>query len=171
MAATPEESEFTSIQERLFAHAKRVAKPSKAQNKLIKNYQNRVVDPRNKKLKQAKLKPLNGSCHAPLSKGLPYTQQDYFELVDWTGRAVRKGKRGAIEEGCPPILDRLGIEEESWIDSVRHFQKYFFDAAGTVSSLEEYQARVNGDRAGKDKEATPLGWIRGKGASLKLYGE
>ena len=170
MAATPEESDFTSIQERLFTHAKRVSKPSKAQNKLIKNYQNRVVNLRDKKLKQAKLKPLNGSCHAPLSKGLPYTQQDYFDLVDWTGRAVRKGKRGAIEKGYPPILDRLGIEEESWVDSVRHFQRYFFDAAGTVSSLEEYHARVNGDRAGKEKESAPLGWIRGKGASLKLYG-
>ena len=44
-----------------------------------------------------------------------------------------------------------------------NFQKYFFDAAGTVSSLEEYQARVNGDRAGKDKGEAPLGWIRGKG--------
>ena len=88
---------------------------------------------------------------------------------DWTGRAVRKGKRGAIEKGYPSILDRLGIEEESWIDSVRHFQRYFFDAAGTVSSLEEYQARVNDDRASKEKESAPLGWIRGKGASLKLY--
>jgi len=171
MVATPEESDFTSIQERLFAHAKRVATPSRAQNKLIKNYQKNVVNLRNKKLKQAKLKPLNGSSHAPLSKGLPFTQQDYFELVDWTGRAVRKGKRGAIEKDSPPILDRLGIEEECWIDSVRHFQKYFFDAAGTVSSLAEYQTRVNDDRANKEKAVAPLGWVRGKGASLRLYGE
>ena len=51
-------------------------------------------------------------------------------------RAVRKGKRGAIEKGCPAILDRLGVEEKSWINSVRNFQRYFFDAAGTISSLE-----------------------------------
>ena len=171
MAASPEESDFTSIQERLFARAKRLAKPSKAQIKLIKTYHNKVDSLGNKKLKQAKLKPLNGSCHAPLSKGLPYTQQDYFELLDWTGRALKKGKRGAIEKGAPPILERLGIEEESWIDSVLHFQKYFFDAAGTVSALDDYHARVNGDRASKATEEAPLGWIRGKGASLKLYGE
>ena len=69
-----------------FSHLTAISiKWSKAKNKLIKAYQNRVVNPSNKKLKQAKLKPLNGSCHAPLSKGLPYTQQDYFDLVYWTG--------------------------------------------------------------------------------------
>ena len=64
--------------------------------------------------------------------------------MDWTGRAVRKDKRGAIEKAYPPILDRLGIEEESWIDSVRHFQKYFFDVAGTFfdSTVQEVRASL-----------------------------
>jgi len=165
MAATPEESDFTSIQERLYAHAKRVSKPNKVQKKLLKAYKDcDLVKGGNK------LKPLNGSCHASLSKGLPFTQQDYFKLVDWTGRAVRKDKRGAIDAGLPSILSRLGIEEESRIDSVCHFQKYFFDAAGSVASLEKYQERVNEDRLKQEKLIAPLGWIKGKGASLKLYG-
>lgn len=29
------------------------------------------------------------------------------ELVDWTGRAIREGKRGAIPANVPPILERL----------------------------------------------------------------
>jgi len=169
MAATPEESDFTSIQERLFEHAKRVSKPSKTQKKLLKTYRKKGLEKRSGKQRMAKLKPLNGSCHAPLSKGLPFTQLDYFKLVDWTGRVVRRDKRGEIGSGLPSILNRLGIEEESWIDSVRHFQKYFFDAAGSVSSLEKYQARVNEDRSKQEKPESPLGWIKGKGASLKLY--
>ena len=66
-----------------------------------------------------------------------------FELVDWTGRSLREDKRGAIDEQLPPILQRLGIKPENWIDSVSHFQKHFFDAAGTLSSLEQFRVRKN----------------------------
>ena len=48
-------------------------------------------------LKQAPLKPLNGSSFAPLSEGIPFTRQDYFELVDWTGRFLQEDKRGVID--------------------------------------------------------------------------
>ena len=57
---------------------------------------------------QASLKILDGSSHTPLSEGIPYTRQDCFELVDWTGRALRADKRGVIDESQAPILKRLG---------------------------------------------------------------
>lgn len=170
MAPTPESADFTSIQERLYHHAKQVAKPSTAQKKLIKRYSQMALNKPSNDEPQAKLKPLNGSCHAPLSQGIPFTRQDYFELVDWTGRTVRKGKRGSIESHYPPILKRLGIEAENWIDSVAHFQKHFFDAAGTVSSLEQYRDRVNEHRQQQDEALSPVAWVKGKGASKKLYG-
>ena len=56
--------------------------------------------------------------------------------MNWTGRILREDKRGAIDGRLPPILQRLGLENENWVDSVLNFQKYFFDAAGSVSSLE-----------------------------------
>lgn len=34
---------------------------------------------------------------------------DYLELVDWTGRQIRGGKRGRISDKCKPILERLGL--------------------------------------------------------------
>jgi len=40
---------------------------------------------------------------------------DYLELVDWTGRQLREGKRGSISEGLPPILDRLQIDPKRWL--------------------------------------------------------
>ena len=52
---------------------------------------------------QASLQILDGSGHTPLSEGIPYTRQDCFELVDWTGRALRADKRGAIDEQFPLI--------------------------------------------------------------------
>ena len=54
--------------------------------------------------------------------GLPFASADYLDLVDWTGKAVRSDKRGAIPEGVPPILKRLGVKTENWIDTVRHLK-------------------------------------------------
>jgi len=170
MAPTPEESNFTSIQERLFDHAKRVRRPSRQQKDLVRQFKKNATNQCDSELKQARLKPLNGSCFAPLSEGIPFTRQDYFELVDWTGRTLREDKRGAIDSQLPPLLQRLGIKPENWIDSVSHFQKYFFDAAGTLSSLEQFRESKNAKRSGKDRESEPVGWIKGKGASKKLYG-
>ncbi len=170
MAATPEESDFTSIQERLFDHAKRVRRPSRQQKDLVQKFKKNVVNQSDSDLKQARLKPLNGSCFAPLSEGIPFTRQDYFELVDWTGRTLREDKRGAIDSQLPPILQRLGIQSENWIDSVSHFQKYFFDAAGTLSSLEQFRERKNRQRSEQGYAEEAVGWIKGKGASKKLYG-
>ena len=51
-----------------------------------------------------------------ISEGIPFTRQDYFELVDWTGCTLREDKRGAIDSQLPPILQRLGIQPENWID-------------------------------------------------------
>ncbi len=147
MAATQEESNFTSTQERLFNHAKRVRCPSRQQKDLVQEFKKNVMDQRDSDLKQARLKPLNGSCFAPLSEGIPFTRQDYFELVDWTGRTLREDKRGAIDNQLPPILQRLGIQSENWIDSVSHFQKYFFDVVGTLSSLYQFRQRKNRQRS------------------------
>jgi len=53
---------------------------------------------------------------------------------------------------------------------VFHFQKYFFDAAGTLSSLEQFRGRQNAKRIERGDSKGPAGWINGKGASKKLYG-
>ena len=169
MSSTPEESDFTSIQERLFDHARRVRRPSRQQKNLVRKFKQNVVDQRDSDLKQARLKPLNGSCFSRLSEGIPFARQDYFELVDWTGRTLREDKRGAIDSQLPPLLQRLGIKPENWIDSISHFQKYFFDAAGTLSSLERFRERKNIQRSEQGCKAEPVGWIKGKGASKKLY--
>ncbi len=44
---------------------------------------------------------------------LPFHFSDYLELADWTGRAIREGKRGYIPSDVPPILTRLGGEAEN----------------------------------------------------------
>jgi hypothetical protein len=37
------------------------------------------------------------------------TLAEYLQLLDWTGRQLKPGKRGAIPKNSPPILDRLNL--------------------------------------------------------------
>ena len=46
--------------------------------------------------------------------GLPFGLRDYIELVDWTGRMVRSGKRGVIPKDSPAVLSRLGLTGAQW---------------------------------------------------------
>lgn len=68
------------------------------------------------------LAPINGSCFTSLSEGIPFTRQDYFELVGWMGWTLWEDKCGAIDSQLPYILQRLGIQPENWIDPVSYLQ-------------------------------------------------
>ena len=84
--------------------------------------------------------------------GLPFHFSDYLELVDWIGRAIREEKRGFIPADVPPILTRLGVEAESWIETVRHFRRHFYDFVGPADILARHS------------RALGRSWLRGVGA-------
>ncbi|MBA3936264.1 MAG: hypothetical protein H0X38_02295 [Planctomycetes bacterium] len=50
----------------------------------------------------------------------PLSLDTYLELVDQTGRIARSGKRGAIPAHLAPILERLEIDAQAWIDIMMH---------------------------------------------------
>jgi len=60
---------------------------------------------------------------------------DYLRLLDWTGRQVRQGKRGAIPDCLEPILARLNIQTEAWLDTVGNFGRWFHRAAGRADRM------------------------------------
>ncbi|WP_317929920.1 transposase [Halioxenophilus sp. WMMB6] len=61
------------------------------------------------------LAPFVGGQRQDHNTGLAFELKDYLELVDWTGRAVRTDKRGAINQSLPPILERLQIPAHRWL--------------------------------------------------------
>ena len=68
---------------------------------------------------------------------LDMTLDRYLQLVDWTGRQLRKDKPGAIDKGLPGILQRLECSADTWLDLVRNFRKSFRTEAGSLASLAE----------------------------------
>ena len=47
---------------------------------------------------------------------------DYLKLVDWTGRLVRNDKRGHIDQTLPPILERMQIAADRWLQNATRFE-------------------------------------------------
>jgi REP element-mobilizing transposase RayT len=73
--------------------------------------------------------------------GLPFSLDDYIDLVDWSGRVVRDDKRGAIDEAIPPILERLEIDVDTWQKLLEERKRLrFHHAVGRASAIKENAA-------------------------------
>ena len=109
MSQTPEDSDFTSIQQRIRqwqrtqSPVKRAA--SKAASKVAS--QETVID--------VPLMRLLRQSQDPHRNAIGYTTNDYLELVDWAGRAIRADKKGAIPNDIPPILQRLKLNPQTYL--------------------------------------------------------
>jgi hypothetical protein len=70
-----------------------------------------------------------------MPEGMPFPLQDYLELVDWSGRILRDGKRGAIADQLPPILERLQIDPQHWLYLSKNFESRFKTLVGSAHSM------------------------------------
>ena len=68
---------------------------------------------------------------------LPLSLTEYLRLLDWTGRQIRRDKQGAIPipADLAPILDRLHLAGDMWVEQVKHFGRWFRRAVGRASTL------------------------------------
>jgi hypothetical protein len=57
--------------------------------------------------------------------GILFSLKDYLQLVDTTGRMIRTDKRGAIPINLPPILERLSINLQQWLQQSQQFEKLY----------------------------------------------
>ena len=140
IAQTPEESEFTSVQQRL-----------------------EQMTAQDNELSDQSLNPVNTASgveepphpHAAIIANIKL--KDYLQLIDWTGRQVREGKTGRIPPDLAPILERLNLDSAEWTETAQHFGKRFRLAAG---HWERIKARAL---------ETGRNWLHGMGASRRIY--
>ncbi|OED39325.1 hypothetical protein AB833_15420 [Chromatiales bacterium (ex Bugula neritina AB1)] len=122
MAATPEQSEHTSIQLRIdYWKSKAAGEQSRDSGE---------------ELQPQTLMSFTDSPREPMPAGLPFNLVDYIELVDWTGRIIRDDKRGSIPDNLPPIIERLDISAEHWVELATNFESRFKGVVGTIKSLK-----------------------------------
>ena len=69
---------------------------------------------------------------------IPIAFKDYLALVDYTGRLIRKSKRGFICKEEPSILDVMGMTSSEWIDSSTQKRHRMPRALGGAEAIRQY---------------------------------
>ena len=141
LASTPEQSEFTSVFDRIATRRERNRRTGVHTVRHSKTH-----EPGEKKTASPVwLEPL---WKTALSGGtphiLPLTEDEYLRLIDRTGRLILEGK-GAIPERFGPILDRLNVEADRWVSTVQSYGRLFQRVAGRYDSIRN-AARLAGRR-------------------------
>jgi REP element-mobilizing transposase RayT len=143
IAATPESSEFTSIEARLRAIA--VAMRAGLGSATTPAYTPEV--------------PLLAFADrsADEQPAIPCRTLDYVELVDWTGRVIRDDKRGGIDRKLPSILQRLNIDRDAWQQAMQPSGNFFGRAIGQLDHLRLHAVLLK------------QSWVRGLQQAAALY--
>lgn len=139
---TPEAADFTSIQQRI-----RQCRRDKGSSVQTRDKQQSIP-----------LMPLVKQGRERHENAIGFTSTDYLRLIDWAGRAVLENKRGAIAEQAPPLLQRIGLEPERYLE---HLQG---QAATEKPAMLGHVARIR--QAVKLLERC---FIKGIGEAQRLY--
>jgi len=93
------------------------------------------------------LAPMTDDALIGCQKPLPIKWLDYLELVDWTGRQLRPGKRGRIDRQQPEIVARLhSFSLGDWRQEMRHLSRRYCRAIGSISSLRDFRDHLGQQR-------------------------
>jgi REP element-mobilizing transposase RayT len=142
LANTPEESDFTSIQERIEAYAK---------------WEKKSKGKQAPKQQATKLYPFKRTRENESKESIDFELKDYLSLVDWTGRAIREDKKGAIPNDLAPILARIGLNPDAWLKSVSYYNRNYFSVLGAIDRIKTF-TRIQ-----------KKSWHRGQRAALHSY--
>jgi REP element-mobilizing transposase RayT len=149
MAETPEDSDYTSIQQRILERDPGIASRDPQVLESL---------PTDLQSASGQLIPFSAREHDDPDRTIPYSLTDYLELVDWSGRAIVEGKCGKIPDHLPPILQRLKVDPNNYIRFIRREQKSRFHAfIGSVESM-----RAAAERFGR-------AFLKGQAAAAQLF--
>ena len=161
LATTPEDSDFTSIQERIRAW-QNLPDSTKAEPDIPRGAcgRNQLMPPDEGETSRPVsecMSAINPSLDGPSSSALwlcpissesqrrgilQMTAAEYFDLVDKSGRMIRADRRGAIDAELAPILMRIGAKPEAWIETISRFGTKFRLAAGLLSNLRSFALKL-----------------------------
>jgi len=137
IAQTPEDSDFTGIQQR------------------IRIWKQKTSSRNRESSSSSWLCPI--SSESDRQGILPMSEEEYFMLVDKSGRLLHSNKRGAIDADLAPILERIGAKPERWSETISCFEDKFRLAAGLLDNLRKFA-----DQLGKR-------WLAGLSASSNVF--
>jgi len=154
MADTLEDSDFTSVCDRLIARRAKERLESLGEVKNPTQAQKREISREESRINRGQWLTAFGEEESPF-RGMD--EEAYIALVEWTGRNIRGDKPGYIPVELEGVLDRYGLDASEWAQNVASYGSLFHRIAGRAEQLLTY-AKQRGQR-----------WFRGKGGSKALY--
>ncbi|MCP4295139.1 MAG: transposase [Proteobacteria bacterium] len=158
LSKTPEDSEFTSIKERVKNY--HLENGGALKPETISHSEKVETTSRKKRDPAVKIETLMNFKEASKERNssqLPLEFREYLELIEWTGKAIKHVKRGSIPANLLPILNRLELKQEGWLDSSSQFESCFHQIAGSQEKLSRMSEKLG------------VKWIRGKSRADKMY--
>ncbi len=152
-----EDSDFTSIRERLQAAADAIAQSDESDEHAASTESEPTAT-----ASPTWLAPFRDQCRGDdprIDAALPMLFGDYAALLDWTGRALRNGKRGRIRNAPPLALARLNIDAEAWLRTMSVHGLASFSRVGTSERLQAEAAHRG------------QSWCKGQRLARQLYRE
>ncbi len=183
MAQTPEDSEHTSVAERIAdlrgnsgpgkdARAKQEEKrkavsapPGRANPKvsplLLLRHETHLA-----RLAHQPLMPFDAAGQTRAT--VPFSLEDYLDLVETVGRCQHPDKRGQIPERTPRLLQRLQLDPEQFIECSANLLVRFGTAVGAAERLTAHCAArqvkyLRGIATARRLEEKRAPWSRGDG--------
>ncbi len=149
IAKSPESSDFTSGQDRIadLKTADEVSTADAQDNRIEHGERAGWLAPIPLEPKRQAVRGKTSDRRASNKGSLLMGLGDYLELLDWTGRQIRSGKRGAMPEHLEPMFERLEISADLWVDCVLNFRKWFRSSVGRPKSMETAAAARGQNRA------------------------
>jgi len=126
LASTPENSDFTSIQERIQYFVKQQTQKcdEAKQPKTLMAFANNV---------NLEKSPF------PL---IDFKLSDYLYLVEITGKILRDDKKGAIPQDLAPILSRINLSSGGWLSITSQLEEQFYLSMGNELSMMDFGNRT-----------------------------
>jgi putative transposase len=141
MADSPEKSDLTSAQDRIFAfqaqeHSKTETSSTWQQPK------NSDTTSEPMKNRADWLTPVESIRVGQEQRGWLLTLEEYLTILDETGRCMKDGKRGVIPQGLAPILSRMKLRQENWLLATQRFGNRFYRISGRIERMAEAAKKV-----------------------------
>lgn len=149
LAETPEESDYTSVAERMSdlkpgngrkkeARAANDAptpdsSPDGRGQATVQPWLSLRSEAHLAQLPQQPLMPFDATNR--LRAAIPFSLEDYLELVEVTGRCQHPDKRGKMPEQVPRLLQRLQLDPEQFVECAAKLLLRFGSAVGAPANL------------------------------------
>ena len=119
IANRPEQSEYTSLRARVNVRQQRARLAAGISAAIQRGELLHFQSP------MRPLMPFSDAGAQPNTMTLPVRESEYFKLVDIAGRAKARGKRGRIDPALAPVLERLCLSADQWVEASSAFRRLY----------------------------------------------